>query len=171
MTRTVRRPESASSSTATPSFAWANKWNDQLIVRGEPTRSARLAVSGPHDRAGDRHGARHGPSGHSPRSCDRGRTVYWVAPVIKRQADLDRLLSHPLGVPVTDGMASHPVKHRDLGAMPAWRRDSATRSPRRRNGRSCRPPSRHTSFPEVASNLIQRRKQIFDQIVGVFEAG
>ena len=43
---------------------------------------------------------------------------FWVAPVIKRQEDLDRLLSHPLGVPVTDGMASHPVKHRDLGIMP-----------------------------------------------------
>ena len=43
---------------------------------------------------------------------------FWVAPIIKRQADLDRLLSHPLGVPVTDGMASHPVKHRDFGIMP-----------------------------------------------------
>src|SRR5205814_9148144 len=43
---------------------------------------------------------------------------FWVAPVIKRQPDLDRLLGHPLGVPVTDGMASHPVKHRDLGIMP-----------------------------------------------------
>ena len=43
---------------------------------------------------------------------------FWVAPIIKRQADLDRLLSHPLGVPVTDGIAMHPVKHRDLGIMP-----------------------------------------------------
>lgn len=43
---------------------------------------------------------------------------YWVAPVIKRQPDLDLLLSHPLGVPVTDGMAAHPKKHANLGLMP-----------------------------------------------------
>jgi N-acyl-D-aspartate/D-glutamate deacylase len=28
------------------------------------------------------------------------------------------MISHPLGIPVTDGMAAHPVKHRDLGIMP-----------------------------------------------------
>ena len=38
--------------------------------------------------------------------------------MIKRQPDLDRLLGHPLGVPVTDGMAAHPTLHRDLGIMP-----------------------------------------------------
>ena len=31
-----------------------------------------------------------------------------MAPLIKRQADLDRLLSHPLGVPVTDGHGGAP---------------------------------------------------------------
>jgi N-acyl-D-aspartate/D-glutamate deacylase len=43
---------------------------------------------------------------------------FWVAPHIKRQADLDALIAHPLCVPVTDGMAAHPVKHRPLGLMP-----------------------------------------------------
>lgn len=43
---------------------------------------------------------------------------FWIAPVIKRQDDLDLLLSHPVCVPVTDGMAAHPVLHRDLGVMP-----------------------------------------------------
>lgn len=43
---------------------------------------------------------------------------YWTAWPIKRQADLDRLMRDPLCVPVTDGMASHPVKHRPYGLMP-----------------------------------------------------
>ena len=43
---------------------------------------------------------------------------YWVAPVIKRQDHLDRLIAHPLCVPIGDGFAAHPVKHRDLGLMP-----------------------------------------------------
>src|SRR6185369_10017335 len=43
---------------------------------------------------------------------------FWTASTSKRQPDLDRMISHPLGIPVTDGMAAHPVKHRDLGIMP-----------------------------------------------------
>ena len=43
---------------------------------------------------------------------------FWTASTNKRQPDLDRMISHPLGIPVTDGMAAHPVKHRDLGIMP-----------------------------------------------------
>ena len=27
-------------------------------------------------------------------------------------------MRHPLCVPVTDGMAAHPVRHRELGIMP-----------------------------------------------------
>lgn len=43
---------------------------------------------------------------------------FWIAPVIKRQQDLDLLISHPSCIPITDGMAAHPVTHRDLGVMP-----------------------------------------------------
>jgi N-acyl-D-aspartate/D-glutamate deacylase len=43
---------------------------------------------------------------------------FWTGTISKRQADLDRMIAHPLGIPVTDGMAAHPVKHRDLGIMP-----------------------------------------------------
>lgn len=43
---------------------------------------------------------------------------FWVAPTIKSQADLDYLVAHPLCVPVTDGMAAHPVHHASLGLMP-----------------------------------------------------
>lgn len=43
---------------------------------------------------------------------------FWTGGTSKRQPDLDRMIAHPLGIPVTDGMAAHPVKHRDLGIMP-----------------------------------------------------
>ena len=97
-----------------PNFGWADDWDDQLIVKVNRPESraligrtvgqiARDRKSDPLDTALDL-------------VIEEGQ--FWVAPVIKRQADLDRLLSHPLGVPVTDGMASHPVKHRDLGIMP-----------------------------------------------------
>jgi N-acyl-D-amino-acid deacylase len=97
-----------------PNFGWADDWDDQLIVKVNRPESraligrtvgqiARVRGTDPLDTALDL-------------VIEEGQ--FWVAPVIKRQADLDRLLSHPLGVPVTDGMASHPVKHRDLGIMP-----------------------------------------------------
>ena len=43
---------------------------------------------------------------------------FWTGTISKRQSDLDRMIAHPLGIPVTDGMAAHPIKHRDLGIMP-----------------------------------------------------
>ena len=44
-----------------------------------------------------------------PRSTSSSRTASsGSAPTIKRQPDLDRLMSHPLCVPVTDGMARIP---------------------------------------------------------------
>jgi N-acyl-D-aspartate/D-glutamate deacylase len=94
--------------------AWAAQWDDQLIVKvNRPEGRAligrtigEIAVerrTDPLDTALDL-------------VIEEGQ--FWVAPIIKRQSDLDRLLSHPLGVPVTDGLAMHPVKHRDLGIMP-----------------------------------------------------
>jgi N-acyl-D-aspartate/D-glutamate deacylase len=43
---------------------------------------------------------------------------FWTGSISKRQPDLDRMIAHKLGIPVTDGMAAHPVKHRALGIMP-----------------------------------------------------
>ena len=43
---------------------------------------------------------------------------FWVAPTIKDQGHLDRLISSPLCVPIGDGFANHPVKHKAYGLMP-----------------------------------------------------
>ena len=94
--------------------AWSAQWDDQLIVK----------VNRPEARAliGKTIGEISRERGTEPLDTALDLVIeegqFWVAPIIKRQSDLDQLLSHPLGVPVTDGMASHPVKHRDLGIMP-----------------------------------------------------
>jgi N-acyl-D-amino-acid deacylase len=50
---------------------------------------------------------------------------YWTAPTIKSQGDINHILSHPLGVPMTDGMAlapygplGHPTNPRSYGTFP-----------------------------------------------------
>jgi N-acyl-D-aspartate/D-glutamate deacylase len=43
---------------------------------------------------------------------------YWIAPTIKDQGHLDRLVASPLCVPIGDGFANHPEMHRAYGLMP-----------------------------------------------------
>ena len=94
--------------------AWAAQWDDQLIVKVNRPEARSLIGRTIGEIANER--------GADPLDTALDLVIeegqFWVAPIIKRQSDLDRLLSHPLGVPVTDGMAMHPVKHRDLGIMP-----------------------------------------------------
>jgi N-acyl-D-amino-acid deacylase len=97
-----------------PNFDWADDWDDQLIVKVNRPASRALIGQTVGSIARDR--------GTDPLDTALDLVIeegqFWVAPVIKRQPDLDRLLGHPLGVPVTDGMAAHPTLHRDLGIMP-----------------------------------------------------
>lgn len=91
-----------------------NDWDDHLIVKVNRLENAHLV--------GTTIGAEARRRGEDPALtalalvCEDGQ--FWVAPTIKRQADLDLLLQHPSCVPVTDGMAAHPVDHAPLGLMP-----------------------------------------------------
>jgi N-acyl-D-amino-acid deacylase len=93
---------------------WMNEWDAQLIVKVNRPENAGLAGRSIGEIARER--------GRAPTDAALDLVVedgqFWVAPLIKRQTDLDRLLAHPLCVPVTDGFATHPEKHRSLGHMP-----------------------------------------------------
>src|SRR5207245_1013523 len=91
-----------------PTFDWADDWDDQLIVKVNRPEARDLIGKTVGQIARDR--------GTDPLDTALDLVIeegqFWVAPVIKRQPDLDRPLSHPLGVPVTDGLASPPVQPR-----------------------------------------------------------
>ena len=93
---------------------WSADWDDQLIVKINRPANVGLVGRSIGEIARER--------GQDPIETALDLVVedgqYWVAPHIKLQDHLDRLMRHPLCVPVTDGMAAHPVKHRDLGIMP-----------------------------------------------------
>jgi N-acyl-D-amino-acid deacylase len=42
---------------------------------------------------------------------------FWEGATYKRQPDLDGMLRNPLCVPITDGLCSHPLRHRAVGLM------------------------------------------------------
>jgi N-acyl-D-amino-acid deacylase len=93
---------------------WSADWDDQLIVKinrpGNEGLVGRTIAAIARERGAD------------PLETALDLVVedgqYWVAPHIKLQAHLDALMRHPLCVPVTDGMAAHPERHRSLGIMP-----------------------------------------------------
>jgi N-acyl-D-amino-acid deacylase len=93
---------------------WVRDWDDQLIVKVGRPEHARLTGRTIAEIARER--GRGSLETALDLVVEDGQ--FWVAPVIKRQAHLDRLLAHPLCVPIGDGFAAHPVKHRDLGLMP-----------------------------------------------------
>jgi N-acyl-D-amino-acid deacylase len=93
---------------------WSGDWEDQLIVKINRLGNVGLVGRTIAQVARDR--------GSDPLETALDLVVedgqYWVAPHIKLQVHLDALMRHPLCVPVTDGMAAHPVRHRELGIMP-----------------------------------------------------
>lgn len=91
-----------------------NDWNDHLIVKINRPESEVLIGRTIGDVARER---RQDPA-ETALALVEEDGQFWVAPTIKRQEDLDLLLSHPSCVPVTDGMAAHPVDHAALGLMP-----------------------------------------------------
>jgi len=93
---------------------WMSEWDGQLIVKVARAEHAALVGRSIGQIARER--------GRPPHETALDLVAedgqFWVAPIYKRQADLDRMLAHPLCVPMTDGMSSHPEKHRALGLMP-----------------------------------------------------
>ena len=63
---------------------------------------------------------------------------FWIAPTIKDQGHLDRLIASPLCVPIGDGFANHPSRHRGLRAHAQELRDvpAGARVVRRATGAS-----------------------------------
>lgn len=95
-------------------WPWVMDFDDQLITKINRPENAALVGRSIGDIARDR--------GQEPLGTAldlvKQDGQFWVSPTIKNQAHLDRLMSSPLCVPVTDGMAAHPIKHRALGLMP-----------------------------------------------------
>jgi N-acyl-D-amino-acid deacylase len=94
--------------------AWVKEWDDHLIVKVNRPENEHLLGRSIGQIAAER--GLGGAETALDLVAEDGQ--YWIAPHIKLQADLDRMIGHPLGVPVTDGFAAHPDRHRHLGIMP-----------------------------------------------------
>ncbi|MBA3234762.1 MAG: amidohydrolase family protein, partial [Chloroflexi bacterium] len=93
---------------------WLDDWDDQIVCKVNRPEHADLAGRSIADIARER--------GTSPMDTALDLVLedgqWWVSPTIKRQAHLDKLIASPLCVPIGDGFAHHPERHRALGIMP-----------------------------------------------------
>ncbi len=93
---------------------WLDDWEDQIVCKVNRPEHADLAGRSVADIARER--------GTSPMDTALDLVLedgqWWVSPTIKRQAHLDRLIASPLCVPIGDGFAHHPERHRAYGIMP-----------------------------------------------------
>jgi N-acyl-D-amino-acid deacylase len=93
---------------------WLADWDDQVICKVSRPENAHLAGRSIGELARER--------GQDPIDTAFDLVVedgqFWIAPTIKRQEHLDRLIASPLCVPIGDGFAHHPERHRPYGLMP-----------------------------------------------------
>jgi N-acyl-D-amino-acid deacylase len=93
---------------------WLADWDDQLICKVNRPELADLAGRTIGEIARERDQA--------PMDTALDLVLedgqFWVAPTIKNQDHLDRLIASPLCVPIGDGFAHHPERHRAYGIMP-----------------------------------------------------
>ena len=93
---------------------WMADWDDQLICKVDRP-GARRPRRRVHRR--DRTGIGQAPIDTAfDLVLEDGQ--FWIAPTIKSQDRLDRLIASPLCVPIGDGFAHHPERHRPYGIMP-----------------------------------------------------
>lgn len=93
---------------------WMLDWDDQVICKVNRPENAHLAGRSIGEIARER--------GTAPVETALDLVLedgqFWIAPTIKAQGHLDRLIASPLCVPIGDGFANHPEKHRAYGLMP-----------------------------------------------------
>ena len=89
-------------------------WDDQLICKVNRPELADLAGRSIGEIARER--------GQAPMDTALDLVLedgqFWIAPTIKSQDHLDRLIASPLCVPIGDGFAHHPERHKAYGIMP-----------------------------------------------------
>jgi N-acyl-D-amino-acid deacylase len=93
---------------------WMQDWDDQVICKVSRPDNAHLTGRSIGEIARER--------GKAPIDTALDLVLedgqFWIAPTIKDQAHLDRLIVSPRCVPIGDGFANHPEKHRAYGLMP-----------------------------------------------------
>ena len=93
---------------------WLDDWDDQVICKVNRPENANLSGRTIGEVARER--------GQAPIETALDLVLedgqFWIAPTIKDQGHLDRLIVSPLCVPIGDGFATHPVKHAAYGLMP-----------------------------------------------------
>jgi len=94
--------------------AWATDWDDEVICKVNSPANEGLFGRTIGETARER--------GQEPVDTALDLVLedgqFWVAPTIKDQRHLDRLIASPLCVPIGDGFSHHPVRHRAMGLMP-----------------------------------------------------
>jgi N-acyl-D-aspartate/D-glutamate deacylase len=93
---------------------WMSDWDDQVICKVSRPENAGLTGRSIGEIARER--AR--PPVETALDLVLEDGQFWIAPTIKDQGHLDRLIASALCVPIGDGFANHPEKHRAYGLMP-----------------------------------------------------
>ena len=93
---------------------WLDDWDDQVICKVNRPENAGLSGRTIGEIARER--------GQAPMDTALDLVLedgqFWIAPTIKDQGHLDRLIASPLCVPIGDGFANHPTRHAAYGLMP-----------------------------------------------------
>ena len=93
---------------------WMLDWDDQVICKVNRPENAHLAGRSIGEIARERATA----PVETALDLVLEDGQFWIAPTIKDQGHLDRLIASPLCVPIGDGFANHPENHRAYGLMP-----------------------------------------------------
>ena len=87
---------------------WLDDWDDQVICKVNRPENAHLSGRTIGEIARER--------GQAPMDTALDLVLedgqFWIAPTIKDQGHLDRLIASPLCVPIGDGFANHPEQAR-----------------------------------------------------------